>query len=342
MVPKNNLYNYTLKETSIFSVTLEKKKKYLGHIESLRAVAALMVMLFHFISFTDANGPLIANESVRKYSEFGAQGVELFYIISGFVIYYSLTTASYGFKQYPKYLLKRILRIFPPFWGTIILICITPFFFHWPFPYKLTEILQNATLAVDLFKQYSWMNPIFQTLKVEFLFYLIIGLLAVLLKKSNWSYGIITFSSLIGAYYYHSIDLVHNVPFFLIGIACCEIYKSQQLILNYSLIAACLFFLYLIFPLEDVIISIIGVVFLVWIRIKNRWVEQIGQFSYSIYLTHGFSGGLFLFYCKNQEHVDWNPYVYITIALIGALIFAFCYYRVVERRAISWSKKIRY
>lgn len=299
-------------------------------------------MLFHFISFNDASGPLITNETVRKYSEFGAQGVELFYIISGFVIYYSLTNAPFGFKQYPKYLLKRVSRIFPPFWGTILLICIAPFIFKWPFPYSGNELLQNATLTIDVFKQYNWMNPIFQTLKVEFLFYLIIGLLAVVMKKTSWSYGLIVFSSLIGAYYYHSIDLVHNVPFFLIGIACCEIYKSQQLIMNYSLIAACLFFLYLIFPLEDVVISLIGIVFLLWVQITSRWVEQIGQFSYSIYLTHGFSGGLFLFYCKNQERVDWNPWVYITIALIGALVFAFCYYWVIEKRAISWSKKIHY
>ncbi len=314
----------------------------MGHIESLRAVAALMVMLFHFISFSDAKGPLIGNESIRKYSEFGAQGVELFYIISGFVIYYSLTNTPFGFGHYPKYLLKRVSRIFPPFWGTILLICVALFIFKWPFPYSVNELLQNATLTIDLFKQYDWMNPIFQTLKVEFLFYLVIGLLAVLMKKNNWSYGLIVFSSLVGAYYYHSIDLVHNVPFFLIGIACCEIYKSQQLILNYSLIAACMLFLFLVFPIDDVIISIAGIVFLIWIPIKNRLVEQIGQFSYSIYLTHGFSGGLFLFYCKNQRHVDWNPWVYITMAIVGALVFAFCYYWIMEKRAISWSKKIKY
>ncbi len=312
----------------------------MGHIESLRAIAALMVMVFHFISFADINGPLIANESVRKYSEFGAQGVELFYIISGFVIYYSLTNSSFGFKHYPKYLLKRISRIFPPFWGTIFLICLVPFIWKWPFSYELNELLQNATLTIDLFKQYNWMNPIFQTLKVEFLFYIIIGLLAVLMKKNNWSYGVIVFVSLVGTYYYHSIDLVHNVPFFLIGIACCQIYKSRQLILNYSLIAACMLFLFLVFPMDDVVISIIGVVFLIWIPITNRWVEKIGQFSYSIYLTHGFSGGMFLLYCKN--HVDWNPWVCIILAIIGALVFAFCYYWLVEKRAISWSKRIKY
>ncbi len=314
----------------------------MGHIESLRALAALIVLLFHFISFSDAKGPLIENELVRKYSEFGAQGVELFYIISGFVIYYSLTSTSFGIQNYPKYLLKRFARIFPPFLGTIALICIAPYFFGWPFPYSAKQLLENATLSVDLFKDTQWMNPIFVTLKVEFLFYLVIGLLVIPLHKTIWSYALITFSALISAYYFHSIDLVHNIPFFLIGIACSEIYRSRSLVLNYSLIAACLVFLYLIFPMEDVVISVIGVVFLLWVKIKSIWLESIGKFSYSLYLTHGFSGGLFLYYCKNQRHVDWNPWVYFTCAVLGAIVFAYCYYRVIEQRSIRWSKSIKY
>lgn len=314
----------------------------MGHIESLRALAALIVLIFHFISFSDAKGPLIANESVRKYSEFGAQGVELFYIISGFVIYYSLTNSSFGIQWYPKYFLKRLARIFPPFLGTVLLICLSPFFFGWPFPYTAGQLIENATLTVDLFRDTQWMNPIFVTLKVEFLFYIVIGLLVIPMSKAAWSYGLITFSVLISVYYFHTIDLIHNAPFFLIGIGCSEIYKSRNLLLNYSLIAACFIFMYVLFPWEDIAISAIGAVFLLWITIKSVWLEKIGQFSYSLYLTHGFSGGLFLYYCKNQTRVDWNPWIYVTLAVCGAIVFAYCYYLVIEKRSISWSKKIRY
>lgn len=314
----------------------------MGHIESLRALAALIVLIFHFISFSDAKGPLIENESIRKYSEFGAQGVELFYIISGFVIYYSLTNSVFSIRFYPKYFLKRFARIFPPFLGTIFLICLTPFVFGWVFPYSANQLLQNATLTIDLFQDTQWMNPIFVTLKVEFLFYLVIGFLVIPMHKSTWAYGLIAFSALFSACCFHSIDLVHNTPFFLIGIACSEIYKSRNESLNYILIAACLTFLCVLYPLEDVAIAGIGVVFLLWIIIKSAFLEKIGQFSYSLYLTHGFSGGSFLYYCKNQTHVDWNPWVYLAMAVCGTIGFAYCYYWVIEKRAISWSKKIRY
>lgn len=315
----------------------------MGHIESLRALAALIVLIFHFISFSDAKEYLVKNELIRKLSEFGAQGVELFYIISGFVIYYSLTRDnSFGIQQYPNYLLKRFLRIFPPFLGVIVLICITPLVFGWPFPYSAKQLLENATLSVDLFKDTQWINPIFVTLKVEFLFYLVIGLLVIPLNRTALSYVLITFSALIAACYFYSIDLIHNVPFFLIGIACSEIYRSRSVVLNYLLISACFIFLYVMFPIEDTAIALIGVVFLLWIAIKSKWLEAIGRFSYSLYLTHGFSGGLFLSYCINQPHVDWNPWVYFTVAVFGAIFFAYCYYRVIEKRSIRWSKEINY
>jgi exopolysaccharide production protein ExoZ len=326
-----------------FSATLEKEKKHLGHIESLRALAALIVLVFHFISFSDdAKGPLIKNELIRKYSEFGAQGVELFYIISGFVIYYSLTSTSFGIQNYPKYLLKRFARIFPPFLGTLALICVIALIWKGAYPYTFKQVLENASLSVDLFNDSHWMNPIFVTLKVEFLFYLVIGLLVIPLSRAIWSYALITFSVLIAVYYFNSIDLVHNAPFFLIGIACSEIYRSRNLVLNYVLIAACFVILCSIFPPEDVVVSLIGVVFLLWITIKSEWLESIGHFSYSLYLTHGFSGGLFLYYSKNQTHVDWNPWVYFTLAVLGAIVFAYGYYLVIEKRSIRWSKRIRY
>lgn len=315
----------------------------MGHIESLRALAALIVLIFHFISFSDVKGYLVKNELVRKLSEFGAQGVELFYIISGFVIYYSLTRDnSFGIQQYPNYLLKRFLRIFPPFLGVIVLICITPLVFGWSFPYSAKQLLENATLSVDLFRDTQWINPIFVTLKVEFLFYLVIGLLVIPLNRTALSYVLITFSALIAACYFYAIDLIHNVPFFLIGIACSEIYRSRSVVLNYLLISACFIFLYVMFPIEDTVIALIGVVFLLWIAIKSKWLEAIGRFSYSLYLTHGFSGGLFLSYCINQPYVDWNPWVYIGLAVLGAVAFAYCYYRVIEKSSIRWSKSINY
>lgn len=314
----------------------------MGHIESLRAIAALMVLCFHLLSFEGINGKLIENDLIREYSKFGAQGVELFYLISGFVIYFSLSRINFTIQMYPKYLLKRFLRIFPPFWGVVLLICLMALIWKGIYPYSFGQILQNATLTVDLFGTSEWLNPIFATLKVEFLFYLLIGFLAVFMRKNTYVYAVICFLALGSVYFFHSIDIIHNIPFFILGIASSEIYQSKNKELNYSLVVASLLLLSFAFPLEDLIVALSGVCLILWIKIRGRWIEWIGQFSYSLYLTHGLTIGLFLLFFKNDKYVNLNSWIAFLISFIAALGCAFLYYLVIEKRAIRWSKGVKY
>lgn len=305
----------------------------------MRAIAAMIVVAFHFITFEDENGPLFANSGLRSVANFGSQGVELFYIISGFVIYHSLLRKETTFKTYPVYLKKRFLRIFPPFLATVFLICLTPFIWNGVYPYTSSQIIQNATLSVDLFKDTTWLNPIFATLKVEFLFYLVIGFSVVFMRRNAWIYTIVCGISLISVVFFPTIDIVHTIPLFLIGIACSEIYKSHNAFLNYSILVASLMLLAFLFPLEDLIIAICSIVLLLWLKIKSKWLEKIGEFSYSLYLVHGLSGGLALYLCKTQKVIALNPWITLFIAFSVALGSAYLFFLIIEKRAIRWSKK---
>ena len=321
---------------------MEKEKKQLVHIESLRALAALMVLVFHFLSFSGAEGFLIKNVDLRQFSKFGAQGVELFYIISGFVIYYSLSNTNSASYNYLKYLGKRFARIFPPFLGTLILICLVALIWKGDYGYSAKQILQNATLTVDLFRNSEWMNPIFVTLKVEFLFYLVIGFLVIWMRKSPWIYGSILVLSLLCVPFFHAVDVIHNIPFFAAGIACSEIYQSKNILLNRFILAGSLLILFLIFPWEDILVLGIGITFLLWVKIKSAWLEWMGRFSYSLYLTHGLSGGLFLFVFKNEHYVNLNSWLALILATIVSITFAYGYYLLVERPAMRLSRKVSY
>ena len=162
--------------------------KNITHIESLRGIAALMVVLFHFINFSDGKTFLFESPSLRKISEFGAQGVEMFYIISGFVMITALKRSNYKIKEYINYLIKRCIRILPTYWVTILIICFVSFclnHFLWGIPYdwNFRNMVTNATFTTDLFHR-DWINPIFITLKIEFQFYLLIGLIFPIWNKN--------------------------------------------------------------------------------------------------------------------------------------------------------------
>ncbi|MGX6647431.1 acyltransferase family protein [Maricaulaceae bacterium MS644] len=82
-------------------------------IQVLRAVAAVMVLIAHLtqheLRFLDAAiSPL--------WTSAGVSGVDLFFVISGFVMVYVTRHAPRGSSYAGRFLYARITRIYPPYW----------------------------------------------------------------------------------------------------------------------------------------------------------------------------------------------------------------------------------
>src|ERR1700722_4627589 len=81
-------------------------KERIGIIDGFRAIAIIGVLLFHFFSLENTNYPY-GNKFDFFFQE--RYGVEFFFIISGFVIFYTLENTS-SLKDFFK---KRIIRLYP-------------------------------------------------------------------------------------------------------------------------------------------------------------------------------------------------------------------------------------
>jgi peptidoglycan/LPS O-acetylase OafA/YrhL len=91
-------------------------KKQIGRIsilDSFRALAILAVLFYHYFTrwtFPKNNVSLYPYNDAYNYFEYGHLGVEFFFIISGFVIFFTL-------EKTPKFILfwkKRFIRLVPP------------------------------------------------------------------------------------------------------------------------------------------------------------------------------------------------------------------------------------
>ena len=78
----------------------------------LRGLASTMVFGFHL--FNLSNGYL-GTDLLWRLTYYGKFGVQFFFVISGFVITYSMLNAQYKLKDFPRFLMKRIIRIEPPY-----------------------------------------------------------------------------------------------------------------------------------------------------------------------------------------------------------------------------------
>ncbi|MCF2491443.1 acyltransferase [Dyadobacter sp. CY347] len=135
-------------------------------LDALRGIAAIMVVLFHYT--LSSNGKLLGWEF-----RYGVTGVDLFFMISGFVIF--MTTSR--IKQWPHFLVSRFARLYPAFWCCMSLTAIVMIYIE-PQLFSLSRLLANLTMASIFFDE-EYLDQSYWTLLVELMFYFWIVLLLI-------------------------------------------------------------------------------------------------------------------------------------------------------------------
>lgn len=136
-------------------------------LDLLRFLAASAVMVYHYTY----NGPVLqhwfagAFASIAPVTRYGWLGVELFFLISGYVV---LLSARH--KTPRQFVLARVIRLYPAYWLVCLLTVVQTEDFSWPVK------LCNFTMLQQLLGQPS-INGAFWTLTVELSFYFLISLL---------------------------------------------------------------------------------------------------------------------------------------------------------------------
>ena len=153
------------------------------YIDTLRAVAALLVVWLHAVSIfgrtsaaTEQSGGWLY--STIAYIDVGHIGVVVFFLISGFVIPFSISADRPG--AVGSFAIRRFFRIYPAYWLSVPLAALA-IFWIWGSPFSVREILVNLTLMQDLFGVRS-AEGVYWTLPVELTFY---ALCIVLLKTNS-------------------------------------------------------------------------------------------------------------------------------------------------------------
>lgn len=94
--------------------------KHIPALDALRGIAVLMVMFFHFSS-SEFVSPSKLVQLIGKISVFGQTGVDLFFVLSGFLITRILLASKKDSSFFRKFYIRRALRIFPLYYGFLII-----------------------------------------------------------------------------------------------------------------------------------------------------------------------------------------------------------------------------
>jgi len=94
-----------------------------GHLPALdgvRGLAILMVLLYHFVAQTTATNRLEA--AVLWPLSYGLLGVDLFFVLSGFLITGILYDSRADPRYFRNFYMRRVLRIFPLYYGVLAVV----------------------------------------------------------------------------------------------------------------------------------------------------------------------------------------------------------------------------
>jgi peptidoglycan/LPS O-acetylase OafA/YrhL len=287
-----------------------KKKNYFNEIDILRAFSVILIFLYHYDN---------------KLFKLGYLGVDIFFVISGFVITLTLKDLkSFSLNDLKNFYLRRIKRLYPALIFCVVLTTIFYLFFGFLFQgNNIKDSIISSLLGYsnfffhyqskDYFQQ-DFLNPFdhIWSLSVEIQFYILYSILLILIykffkKNLLYIFFILTFASFV-----YFISLKDNLFFyntaarfweFGIGIIIFYLYKNNfnkkgffYFILFY-LIVFLLSYDFIINNQKLEIISCLTLITFVIFSLRNisikkfslfkiNFISYLGKISYSFYLFH--------------------------------------------------------
>ena len=343
----------------------------LRYIDALRGVAALLVAWLHsvyaFRRIADeggAGGSWLA--APLSAIDVGHVGVVVFFLISGFVIPFSIRPDAPAPAS--SFLIKRFFRLFPAYWLSVPLAA-AAIFWIWGTQFSWREVLINLTLLQDAFGVRS-AEGVYWTLPVEIVFYLLctallllgslfdprrIGALAALL--------VVAFAVCVPTVGSGKSILDPNIAFWFLNLAVMlwgTLYRSQRdavasarsgvaVVLLWGLLFCFVIGLPLLsltgtpYVRREMVAYIAGfAIFLLgtsFVRIETRVTDWLGQISYSIYLFHSIVFVSMQWWLLRQPVGSWwrtrHLGIYMGAGLLVVLIVSTLVYRLVEKPGID-------
>lgn len=312
-------------------------------LDSLRGIAAISVVIYHYSKFWSEN-----NEFYTMFS-WGYTGVMLFFMISGFVIFMSVSKS----KDSVSFLLKRFSRLYPTFWFCMILSAIVV----WTFGLEDREVsfkdfLINFTMIPKVFGAVP-VDGVYWTLIYEFFFYVFIALLIRLNLVNRplvWiiPWLILCFLRAQFGFLSGPLTWILNLnygPFFIAGILFYLIkFNGKNNLINHALLLAC-FIIYWISRKSDQEVMVVAIYFAVFYLFTYNKAEIIvsnvtlwlGNISFSLYLLHQNIGYIILNTFKAYNFT--NLALPLFVALAFSLILATLVHQLVEKPVQQITRK---
>ena len=316
-------------------------------IDTLRGVAALLVVIVH-VSIN------LEQSWITKIASYGQYGVIIFFVVSGFIIPYSLHKSRYKIQDISNFLLRRMARLNPPYYVILFLTILFYIFIRIINPNAVAEHLNITAPRIFFHLTYivpftgtDWYNNVFWTLAIEFQYYILIGLFYPFLSKNKFLviFGIVLCGlSHRFPYATETLNILGWSTPFLIGISI-FLYKTNKINLQEMMIlSAVLFWMCQSqIPGQSMFFALFAYLAIMFSQFSSPITNFLGKISYSLYLTHSLFFAIAFSLSRRLTNLDipFAKEIFAILFLVGSIPIAYWFYLFVEKPSIAWAQKLK-
>lgn len=315
-------------------------------LDALRGIAALAVVFYHyFFRYNEIYGH---PDLYVDWSSYGKLGVQLFFMVSGFVIFWTLNRVNRPLD----FIVSRFSRLYPTYWVAVA----TTFFFIYVFTLPGREV----TLGTALFNGLMFhglfgvddVDGVYWTLLVELTFYFWMFLFYYF-SRLGWVElalaVIVIFSVLHSAQlivvpsYVYKIFIMRDIPQFLAGICIYKIVNVDKSKLQ-SILVLCLCLISTLFIYSTQIFIVFSFFYLIFYAavsgklkiLSAKPLVFLGGISYSLYLLHQNIGYILI---NIGYQAGFSPVISIFVALCLVILLSTFFMIFIERPSLVYIRE---
>lgn len=309
-----------------------------------RLFAALMVVFYHYTFNGINNGKVYSIDLITNLADitkYGYLGVELFFMISGYVIFHSAKNRTAA-----KFALSRVTRLYPAYWFAILFTSLFAYFLGGDsMSVKVSQILVNFTMLQSLFGVEN-VDGVYWTLIFELKFYLLIFAMLLLGLNKHLEKIIVAWGVVIAASYFIGMEnrvyLGGYYGFFVSG-ALFAMLRERFTVLRLLVITSLYVIstIYIVNRVETpglisspghspyIITMVITIFYLFFFfqntmlseRLKLKGSKLAGALTYPVYLIHAHFGYMMINkFATNDNKVIAYIAIITTVFIIAALM----------------------
>ena len=334
-----------------------KEKNEIFELNWLRGIAAIFVILYHY---TFRYYELFESKITQVCQfEWGSAGVNTFFVLSGFLIVYTMKN-----QETPQnFLFRRLKRLYPTYWFCMaVSIFLLRILLNKKF--ELLVIIINGTMLQDFLGVES-IDGAYWTLSYELRFYAIIFLCIVLTRSQSKEnrlvvINVVAILILVSTLFYSNSNLLHSTNLsvslynmffmpkfscsFIAGMLVYFIIKRQYTVLNCMALIGCVMEAYIMQESSYVISLLLTICYIAVVMElrkqssigynmnittleKNgmRLLSQIARISFPLYLLHQNIGYGIL---QRLEMIDISNQCIIIVPIVCVILLAVLIYKV--------------